>query len=166
MSEAPPTAPAHPTYGPWIMYEKLEPPPPQFIIVPDGTPPEAIGLPPGTAPVKGPFHMPSPTPPGGGTPQPPLDFWGPNDPRPSQPIFWPGFPHWPGWPTQPPQPPLVIWGPPDPRPTPPIFWPGFPHWPPTQPPIEPPPTQPQRDGQTPATALYVITTAAPSSSTP
>lgn len=40
--------------------------------------------------------------------EPPLIIWGPNDPRPSLPIYWPGYPNWP--PTQPsPQPPPDKW---------------------------------------------------------
>jgi hypothetical protein len=31
-------------------------------------------------------------------------IWGPTDPRPTQPIYWPGFPHWPPQP-MPPDPP-------------------------------------------------------------
>jgi len=55
----------------------------------------------------------------GGQPQPPLGIWGPNDPRPTNPIAG-----WnPGTGTFPPgggMPPLGIWGPNDPRPTNPI----------------------------------------------
>jgi hypothetical protein len=57
---------------------------------------------------------------------PGLGIWGPNDPRPSNPIS--GIPGLPGY--EPPRPPLVIWGPNDPRPSNPIYWPGFPGQPP------------------------------------
>ena len=94
----------------------------------------------------------------GNTEQPPLGIWGPNDPRPSNPIagMGPGG-NFPGAPATPPgywgpndprpsnpiagmrpdgtfpdgAPPLVIWGPGDPRPTPPIVIP--PTLPPTMP---------------------------------
>jgi hypothetical protein len=36
---------------------------------------------------------------------PPLVIWGPNDPRPTQPIYWPGFPNWPPVGTSPTPPP-------------------------------------------------------------
>jgi hypothetical protein len=90
---------------------------------------------------------------GGGGPTPPLGIWGPTDPRPSYPIYWPGFPNWGGWPTptppnpNPPYPdaglplfpfhPIVVppggaWpSPPDPnapRPSHPIMLPGMPGW--------------------------------------
>ncbi len=59
-------------------------------------------------------------------PQPPLGFWGPNDPRPWNPIA--GIPGIPGYnPPNPVQPPLGIWGPTDPRPWNPIAGiPGIP----------------------------------------
>lgn len=79
------------------------------------------------------FPMPQPPfPPPGGD-----HIWGPTDPRPTPPIYWPGFPG--GGGGGQPQPPLVIWGPGDPRPTLPIYWPGYPAWPPTEPSPEPPP---------------------------
>jgi hypothetical protein len=51
--------------------------------------------PPGYAPVPGWPALPGYWPgggQGGGAPQPPLGFWGPNDPRPTLPIYMPGFP--------------------------------------------------------------------------
>lgn len=62
-----------------------------------------------------------PIPPGPGGP---VHIWGPTDPRPTPPIYWPGFPGGGGG-AQPPGG-DHIWGPTDPRPTPPIYWPGFP----------------------------------------
>jgi hypothetical protein len=62
----------------------------------------------------------------------PPGFWGPNDPRPTNPIAGPGRP--PGWgmANDPgygvPLPPLGFWGPNDPRPTNPIAGPGRPPW--------------------------------------
>jgi hypothetical protein len=51
-----------------------------------------------------PGDLPSPEHPIVLPPGPPLVIWGPSDPRPTVPIYWPGFPHWP--PTeQPPDPP-------------------------------------------------------------
>lgn len=102
---------------------------------------------------------------GGSTPEPPLGIWGPNDPRPTPPIFIliPGYPPltiWGGanqpFPTPPIHipglPPLQIWGPNDPRPgyglpgIPPGIWGGgnepFPtppiHIPPVPPDFVPP----------------------------
>jgi hypothetical protein len=40
--------------------------------------------------------------------EPPLVIWGPNDPRHSQPIYWPGYPNWPPTGT-PPTPPPDKW---------------------------------------------------------
>ena len=69
-----------------------------------------------------------PMPPGGDN-RPPV-IWGPPDPRPNPPIYFP-----PEWGSE--RPP-VIWGPPDPRPNPPIYFP--PNIPPgLQPPEAPPP---------------------------
>lgn len=95
------------------------------------------------------FYPPPPVDPGYGVPAPPNHIWGPTDPRPTPPIYWPGFPGGGGGGTQPPSgahpehpiyyppgpvdpgygvpgPPPHIWGPTDPRPTPPIYWPGYP----------------------------------------
>jgi len=55
-------------------------------------------------------------PPAGGG-EPPLGIWGPTDPRPTPPIYWPGYPNWPTQPPgggggQPGVPTFPIWGPP------------------------------------------------------
>lgn len=59
------------------------------------------------------------------TPDTPPGIWGPNDPRPTPPIYLP--------PPGSGLPPLVIWGPNDPRPTPPIWLPPDPDLPPVDP---------------------------------
>lgn len=83
-------------------------------------------------------------------PQPPLVIWGPDDPRPTPPIFLP-----PQTPGEPPTPPVHIWGPTDPRPTPPIFIPPQPPqiWGPGDPrptpPIYIPPSEPGEEPKPP-----------------
>ena len=59
-------------------------------------------------------------------------IWGPTDPRPTPPIYWPGYPGGGGGGEGPPH----IWGPTDPRPTPPIYVP--PNVPPSLQPPDPP----------------------------
>lgn len=75
-------------------------------------------------------------------PADPLGTWGPNDPRPTNPIAgWnPGTGNFPGEGGGGGQPPLGIWGPGDPRPTLPIAgWdPGTGTWPDHPPPVKPP----------------------------
>jgi hypothetical protein len=66
--------------------------------------------------------------PGGGGGQPP-GYWGPTDPRPTNPIVNPGNPAWPGGPPRPDQ-----------------GLPPFPSHPIVIPPTEPPPVQPPTDG--------------------
>jgi hypothetical protein len=91
-----PQPPVDPGYSPpWA-----RPMPPR----PDNTLPRPPGVP--THPIYNPAY------PDNTLPQPPLGMWGPNDPRPTPPIYIPpeGSP-----------PPLGIWGPPD---MPPGFWGG------------------------------------------
>jgi hypothetical protein len=89
-----------------------------------------------------------------GLPGQPPGIWGPNDPRPTPPIYFPpAGGGQPGVPTHPIYNPPGIWGPNDPRPTPPIYMPGQPPlgiWGPNDPrpnpPIYLPPNQPTVPG--------------------
>src|SRR5215471_3686349 len=75
----------------------------------DGGPPRpcqlqglVVPLPPGVDPPPMPSHpIVIPDPPT----EPPLVIWGPDDPRPTPPIWWPGYPAWPPTGSSPPVPP-------------------------------------------------------------